>query len=367
MKKLFLIAMLIPLFPLFSYAQNNRGCKIVGNIKGAPDGEVAIITVFHGDTLFKGSIRSGMFSFEKKGKIMGDAANVVLNGERIFENLFIEQGTINLTGEYKQGNIKASGTLSNDTWIILEEESAPLKEKIDEAAKACRAEKDPDKQKVLNENYFKLVRDLSNFKREFAISHNNTILAPMLVSGGTQDLDYKGMKELLAKFDTNVPENFYLNRIIERTDIMSRCDYGVVAPDFTLKDPYGKKITLSSLRGQVVLVDFWASWCKPCRAENKNIVELYNKYHSKGFTVMSVSIDEDKDKWVAAVEHDNLPWKNQVSSLVGWECPVAKQFGMVHGMTGVPYSVLLDKEGKVCGYNLRGDELKNKLIEIFGE
>ncbi|OFY40881.1 MAG: hypothetical protein A2X18_02605 [Bacteroidetes bacterium GWF2_40_14] len=347
--------------------QKNEGCTIIGNIKGAPDGNIAIVDAFHGDTLFKGEIKSGKFSFEKTGKIIGISTNLVLNQERILENLFIEKGKINITGEFKPLKIYATGTLSNDTWIVFEEEEAPINEKIENVRKEFKGVTDPGKINELNEKYFKMVGSLSDFKREFAKKHNNTIIAAMFLSPGTGNLDYKGMKDLLSLLDTNVPENYYLNRIKERTDIMSRCDYGVVVPDFTLKDPYGKKITLSSLRGSVVLVDFWASWCKPCRAENKNLVEVYNKYHSKGFDVMGISIDEDKENWVTAVEKDNLPWKNQVSSLVGWECPVAKLFGMVHGMTGVPYSVLIDPEGKLCGYNLRGEELKNKLKEIFGE
>ncbi|MCK9303973.1 MAG: TlpA disulfide reductase family protein [Bacteroidales bacterium] len=367
MNKSLLIIILL-LLPGLVFAQNYVGYTIRGEIKGAPDGNVYILKMFNGDTLNRGVISSGKFTIEKNEKFSGDVTVLCINENRIFSNLFIEPGVITITGEYsKPSTIQASGTPSNDAWILYQKNVAPYNQKIDNLGAAYRVEKDPAKKNAINQERGKAYDDFYTFKKEFAYKYNNTIIAPMFLSAGTGYLDYKGLKELLAKLDPKTPENWYTNRLLERADIMSRCDYGKVAPDFTLKDPYGKKITLSSLRGQVVLIDFWASWCAPCRAENKNVVELYKKYNPKGFTVMSVSIDEDKNKWVEAVEKDNLPWKNQVSSLVGWECPVAKMYGLGYGMTGVPYSMLLDKEGKVCGYNLRGEELKAKLVELFGE
>jgi peroxiredoxin len=229
-----------------------------------------------------------------------------------------------------------------------------------------RFQRDTAKRDSIHRDAQKYFDEYNRIRRDMAIKHNSTVYSAMILSAGTGMLDYRGLCDVVEIFGKDIPDNWFLNRLNERKDIMSRVDYGKVAPDFTLKDPNGKKITLSSLRGNVVLVDFWASWCAPCRAENKHIIELYNKYHSKGFTVMAVSIDENKDQWVKAIENDKLPWKH-VSSLVGWQCPVAKLFGLQHLMTGVPYSVLLDKEGRLCGYNLRGEELDNKLKDIFGE
>ena len=366
MKKVTLILLLI--IPLVASAQKNPGYTIKGNLTGAPDGKVYIINQFDGDTLNCGEIKGGNFVIEKKEKFLGTVSTLIVGDVRTLPNLFIEPGTITIKGEFgKASTIKASGTPSNDAWNIYQKEIAPLDEKINKERAAIKAETDPAKKKALLAENGKSYDAFYEFRKNFAKKYNNTIIAPMFLSAGTGYLDYKGLCELMKVFDPATPENWYTNRLKERTDIMSRVDYGKVAPDFTLKDPDGKKITLSSLRGSVVLVDFWASWCAPCRAENKNVVELYNKYHAKGFTVMSVSIDEDREKWVKAVKDDNLPWKNQVSSLVGWECPVAKLYGLAYGMTGVPYSVLLDKEGKLCGYNLRGEELKNKLKDIFGE
>ncbi len=138
---------------------------------------------------------------------------------------------------------------------------------------------------------------------------------------------------------------------------------GELAPELNFPDPSGKIITLESLKGNYVLIDFWASWCKPCRMENPNVVKLYNKYKEKGFTVYSVSLDNNKDRWINAIKQDNLTWPNHVSDLKQWQTEATK----IYGFRGIPYTVLIDKEGKIVAKNLRGPTLENKLGEIFGE
>ena len=139
-------------------------------------------------------------------------------------------------------------------------------------------------------------------------------------------------------------------------------DYNIgdFADEISLPSPDGKIIKLSSLKGKYVLIDFWASWCKPCRAENPNVVLNYNKYHSKGFEIYGVSLDQDKNSWVNAINKDKLTWI-QVSDLKYWSCPVAIQYRI----EGIPANFLLNKEGKIIGKNLRGTELGAKLSEIF--
>lgn len=133
------------------------------------------------------------------------------------------------------------------------------------------------------------------------------------------------------------------------------------APDISLPSPEGKTIKLSSLRGKVVLVDFWASWCGPCRRENPNVVRMYNQYKDKGFTVYSVSLDEKADAWKKAILDDGLIWPNHVSDLKGWNTPMTQ----LYGFNGIPYTVLLDREGKIIATNLRGADLEQKLKEIL--
>ena len=136
---------------------------------------------------------------------------------------------------------------------------------------------------------------------------------------------------------------------------------GAIAPEINLKSPNGDLISLSSLKGKVVLLDFWASWCRPCRAENPNVVRLYNKYKDKGFTVYSVSLDQNKDKWLAAIVQDQLNWSNHVSELTGWKSSA----GAKYGISSIPKTFLINKKGEITGYDLRGNELEQKLSEIL--
>lgn len=139
---------------------------------------------------------------------------------------------------------------------------------------------------------------------------------------------------------------------------------GKEAPDFEELMVDGKTtMKLSDLRGQVVLIDFWASWCGPCRAENPNVVRLYEKYKDKGFTVMSVSLDKEADKWKQAIEKDKLVWPNHVSDLKGWACAAAQKYGV----RGIPFTVLVDKDGKIIQTKLRGADLERELVRIFGQ
>ncbi|MBU3660331.1 MAG: AhpC/TSA family protein [Flavobacteriales bacterium] len=135
----------------------------------------------------------------------------------------------------------------------------------------------------------------------------------------------------------------------------------IAAPEIAMNTPEGKLLKLSDLRGKVVLIDFWASWCGPCRKENPNVVRLYKKYEKQGFTVLSVSLDEDPNAWKAAIEKDGLIWKNHVSDLKGWKSSMPS----LYGFEGIPFTVLVNKEGNIIGKELRGEGLERKLSEVF--
>lgn len=135
------------------------------------------------------------------------------------------------------------------------------------------------------------------------------------------------------------------------------------APEIALKTPEGNELRLSSLKGKAVLIDFWASWCGPCRKENPNVIRLYNKYKNKGFTIYSVSLDEDGQKWKDAIEADGLAWPNHVSDLKGWQTPLTQ----VYGFNSIPHTVLVDQKGNIIAIGLRGPELEQKLEDIFSK
>ncbi len=144
---------------------------------------------------------------------------------------------------------------------------------------------------------------------------------------------------------------------------------GKAAPNISLPNPDGQPMSLADLKGQVVLLDFWASWCRPCRRENPNVVRAYDKYKSKGFTVFSVSLDQDrgdgkgKVKWEKAITDDNLKWDYHVSDLKGWKSSASA----LYGVKSIPQTFLIDGEGKIVAKNLRGAALEQKLAELLGE
>lgn len=147
---------------------------------------------------------------------------------------------------------------------------------------------------------------------------------------------------------------------IDMVESMKKTAVGQVAPEIALPNPEGQVVKLSSLRGNYVLLDFWAKWCGPCRRENPNVVKAFNKYKDKGFTVFGVSLDRSKEDWLQAIQEDKLTWTH-VSDLKYWQSEAAKTYNI----TGIPFSLLLDKEGKIIAKNLRGPALEEKLAEIF--
>lgn len=146
----------------------------------------------------------------------------------------------------------------------------------------------------------------------------------------------------------------------EKVDAMAQTNVGGVAPDIELPAPDGKMLSLHGLRGHIVLLDFWASWCGPCLREVPNVKRIYDKYHSKGLEILGVSLDEKQDAWVNAIRNKELNWKH-VSSLKGWKCPVAQRYNV----TGIPRMYIIDEKGTIVGQDLRGEELAAKMDELF--
>ncbi|MCS6973899.1 MAG: redoxin domain-containing protein [Cyclobacteriaceae bacterium] len=158
------------------------------------------------------------------------------------------------------------------------------------------------------------------------------------------------------------PNYSHAKAFVEMVERMKKLAVGSVAPEIALPDPEGKVVPLSSLRGQYVLVDFWAKWCGPCRKENPNIVRAYNKYKDKGFTVYGVSLDRSREDWLQGIREDGLTWTH-VSDLKFWQSEAARTYNI----NAIPFSLLLDPNGVIIAKNLRGEALDRKLSEIFRE
>lgn len=148
----------------------------------------------------------------------------------------------------------------------------------------------------------------------------------------------------------------------KKIDEMEQVNVGGMAPNFKLMTPEGKEFSLYDLRGRIVLLDFWASWCGPCLAEVPNLKAIYEKYHDKGLEILGVSLDEKEAAWKGAIERKGLTWKH-VSSLKGWKCPVAKRFKV----TGIPRMYIIDAQGKIIAQDLRGERLAQKMDELFSK
>lgn len=180
-----------------------------------------------------------------------------------------------------------------------------------------------------------------------------------------EKLDKENDVDYFVKLDKGLqnkyPNSDYVKSFHSNVQELMKLMPGSPAPEIDLPGVDGKNIKLSSLKGNIVLIDFWASWCKPCRMENPNVVKMYNKFKDKNFTVFSVSLDKQKENWVEAIAKDNLSWPNHCSDLAFWSSAVVP----LYNIQGIPLTVLIDKEGKIIAKNLRGKELEQKLESIL--
>ncbi len=219
--------------------------------------------------------------------------------------------------------------------------------------------------KVFDQKISDYTLTIENEKKEYykkQIEANlNSLTSLILINNLTVDEYPETFKLLVEGVNDYYAINPYAKKFIDDYNSISNTAIGAEAPEINLPDEDGKYIKLSSLRGNYVLVDFWASWCKPCRMESPYIVTSYDTYHKKGFEIYSVSLDQTAESWSAAIIADDLDKWTHVSDLKYWNCEAAGPYGV----SSIPANFLLDKDGKIIAKDLRGEELEAKLKEIF--
>ncbi|MCO6498993.1 MAG: AhpC/TSA family protein [Vicingus serpentipes] len=347
--------------------------SISGNIVNLPEGSVLYLDYLHPKQIVtKDSTtinENGNYYFQQPIEEHG-FYRLRINNQN-FINLVLdknEQPIINGDGNNIMDTYSISGSLESNRlkdFNIAYKKNALLQDSLKRFYDANRGDRSVFDQVQIasftssnqtNEYFIQLIKD------------NPASLVSMAI---VEQFDPKTYGELFTLVDEalfeKMPNSIYYQRFHEKVANIINLKEGDVAPDFTLNDLSGNPISLSSLKGKVVLLDFWASWCRPCRIENPNLVKAYNKYHSKGFEVLSVSLDgmpqqqNPKEDWLNAIKKDGLVWNTHISDLKGWESEAVG----IYGVESIPFTLLIDKEGIILGKNLRGPQLENKLNEIF--
>lgn len=227
---------------------------------------------------------------------------------------------------------------------------------------SARSNNDIATMQAKQSEYEKLTQEVKNGMRDFIKNHPKSAVSGFIIYSeyANPTFSISDVEEVIGLLDKSVLDTKFGKLAQQRLDNMRGTTIGYKATNFTQNTPEGKPIKLSDYKGKVVLVDFWASWCGPCRAENPNVVAAYNKYKDKGFTVLGVSFDQNKEAWLKAIEKDRLTW-DHVSDLKGW----GNEVGKIYNISSIPQNLLIDKEGKILDKNLRGAALEEKLQELF--
>lgn len=325
--------------------------------------------------------------FEIKGKALEPAIHFIqidkLDGKVLF---ILENGSINITVDKDSVfKSKIGGTYSNDEFYTFNEQLAKLQKKSqgkivkfqqENMTRMNEAQKNNDTV-VMNSlrNEIKALRaESTEFMNSYPKSHPKSFISILLVENMLNNPDVKitDAETIFNSLEESLKKSTAGKKVTETIASLKKQEADAkkvtpatsagVAPNFEGKSPEGKTISLKESMGKVTIIDFWASWCNPCRQENPSVVAMYNELHSKGLNIIGVSLDENLDKWKKAIADDKITW-NQVSNLKGWKDPIAVQYNI----TQIPATIILDANGTIVAKDLRGEELKAKVNELLAK
>jgi thiol-disulfide isomerase/thioredoxin len=358
---------------------------ISGTVKGIADGKTVILEkqdnmgqVVPLDTV---KVKDGKFTMTGSAK---EPEIMLLQVETTQGKVpfVLENGDIKITIDKDSlQKSKFSGTYNNDVFTKFNDDLTKFQKEFQKKLtsfqnanmakmNAAQEAKDTITINKLMKEYQGIQKEGMEFYVKFAEGNPKALLSALIVDSMLNDpaVDLVRVKKIYAGFSPELKKykpgksiQSKLDKIAKPVSVAPAANLGSVAPDFTGPNPEGKSISLKQSLGKVTLVDFWASWCKPCRAENPNVVALYAKYHAKGLNILSVSLDKEASAWKAAIAKDKLTW-NHVSNLKEFEDPIALQYGI----NAIPSIYILDAKGVIIAKDLRGEELNAKIASLLG-
>lgn len=363
MKTLFCYTLLSVYCIVPSFGQKAKKYKIAGKIENAANVYIYLKPGYgpnYGDT---DSVWSKDGSFNFSGEVKEPVfKSLYVQGQRLGVAFVLEPGEIKFKGiSTDMNNVEVKGGIENEIYNIYREAGKDARREytaITAALKQYREAGDSVRYKEYHEKWMNWGEKQKAAHEAFVKKYPGSFAALAVCRSIFGEPEFVG--KLLGYLDKSIHENRIYKEVRYRTDVEMRIGLNKPAPDFAQPLPDGSFFHLSSLKGKYVLLDFWASWCVPCRKLSPEMVNLYQQFSNKGFEMVSISLDSEKAKWLEAVQKDNYTWIN-ASDLKGYNCEAAS----LYGVSTIPRNFLLDKEGKIIAMDLKMDELTKKLELIF--
>jgi peroxiredoxin len=362
------IIYLIFVTALFASCSSGPHYVIKGKIEGSDSVKFLLMKREAGIYLTIDSAFSRKGNFKMKGTIeYPDLVHLIAGNTGNRTSFYLENSRITVTGKLDSlFNTKITGSKIQDEYRYIIGTNKPLNEKYSDLylqyQKASQLG-DTSTTARLQKEIETVMKERIELQKDFIRNNPASYLAPTLLYDLTSDMEAEEIETAINAMDTNVAKIPLVREMKDKVSRMKVVSIGQKAPDFTVNDVDGNPVSLSSKRGyKLLLIDFWAAWCNPCRQENPNIVKIYNEFHKKGFDVLGVSLDNDKAAWIKAIASDKLSW-TQVTDLEQYESSVAK----LYIVDAIPSNFLLDETGTIIARNIRGKDLYNKVNEVLGK